>query len=159
MRNRKLVLWVRIRKIINSARDARQHEKTRIRTARASIWGHAAWTQRSLSADSKNSCRNPKINPHSQGGGGRGGGTNFRLRIAHYQGQHAAQRDTSHLTPHAMGRNSWLNSGRRGCQPQTAGGLITRIPPPHPQPQAAPEVPPSRTRSSTPHPVDRRPQV
>ena len=59
-----------------------------------------------------------------------------------YQGQHASRKETSHLAPHAMGRNLWLSSGRRGCQPQTAGGLIARIPPPHPQPQAAQGEPP-----------------
>ena len=46
------------------------------------------------------------------------------------------------LAPRAMGRNSWLNSGRHGCPPQMAGRLITRIPPPHPQPQAALGEPP-----------------
>ena len=37
----------------------------------------------------------------------------------------------SHLAPHAMGRNLWLNSGRCGCQPKTAGGSTRKGSHPH----------------------------
>ena len=69
--------------------------------------------------------------------------------------------------PHMQGSELAAEFRQVWCQPRGPAGSIPiaarwpaiRIPPPHPQPQAAPGEPLPGTRSSAPLPVDRRPQA